>query len=177
MPEIQTYPDGTPTGGDKVPYVEDPAGTPALKLADASALGGGGGGSVLALATINHATQQNITNPTTVVNASLSVTFIAPASASVVVILQASAYGNPGDSATHWRLVEGGTVVANTSKVISAVASGSQTPYMVLIPVDGLIPGVAYTWDWGHTGSYPGGGYATVYGGIYGAAVMMVLAA
>lgn len=42
MAEIQTYPAGTPVAGDLVPYVSDPAGTPALKLADASALGGGG---------------------------------------------------------------------------------------------------------------------------------------
>ena len=44
MAEIQTYPDGTPAPADKVPYISDPAGTPALKLAEVSALGSGGGG-------------------------------------------------------------------------------------------------------------------------------------
>lgn len=39
MPEIQTYPSGTPVAGDKIPYVSDPAGSPALKLADASLVG------------------------------------------------------------------------------------------------------------------------------------------
>jgi hypothetical protein len=39
--EIQEYPDGTPAAGDKVPFVSDPAGTPALMLADVSDLGGG----------------------------------------------------------------------------------------------------------------------------------------
>lgn len=43
MAEIQTYPSGTPVTGDVVPYVSDPAGTPALKLADISAFSGGGG--------------------------------------------------------------------------------------------------------------------------------------
>jgi hypothetical protein len=48
MAEIQTYPDGTPIAGDKVPYVADPDGTPALMNADASVfLGGGGGGGGL----------------------------------------------------------------------------------------------------------------------------------
>lgn len=42
MAEIQTYPDGTPADGDKVPYVADPGGTPALMLADVADLGGGG---------------------------------------------------------------------------------------------------------------------------------------
>jgi hypothetical protein len=42
--EIQDYPDGTPSAGDKIPFVEDPAGTPALKLADLADVGGGGGG-------------------------------------------------------------------------------------------------------------------------------------
>lgn len=34
MAEIHTYPDGTPVAGDKFPFVADPGGTPALKLAD-----------------------------------------------------------------------------------------------------------------------------------------------
>lgn len=40
MAEIQTYPSGTPAPGDKVPYVSDPTGSPALKLADMGSLGG-----------------------------------------------------------------------------------------------------------------------------------------
>lgn len=46
MAEIQSYPTGTPTGTDQVPYIEDPAGTPALKLAAVSDLGGGGGATL-----------------------------------------------------------------------------------------------------------------------------------
>lgn len=40
MAEIQTYPSGTPVAGDKVPFVSDPTGSPALKLADAASLTG-----------------------------------------------------------------------------------------------------------------------------------------
>jgi hypothetical protein len=45
MGELQDYPTGTPGAGDLVPYIEDPTGTPALKLVDASTLGGGGSGN------------------------------------------------------------------------------------------------------------------------------------
>lgn len=41
MGEIQDYPQGTPVAGDLVPYVSDPAGTPALKLMDAPITPGG----------------------------------------------------------------------------------------------------------------------------------------
>lgn len=44
MPEIQTYPDGVPAAGDKIPYVADPSGAPTFKLADLSDVGAGGGG-------------------------------------------------------------------------------------------------------------------------------------
>lgn len=41
--EIQTYPTGTPGAGDVVVYVEDPGGTPALKLGDQAAFVGSAG--------------------------------------------------------------------------------------------------------------------------------------
>jgi hypothetical protein len=47
MAGIETYPDGTPAAGDRIPYVEDPAGTPALKLVDVADLAGGGSGGAL----------------------------------------------------------------------------------------------------------------------------------
>jgi len=47
MAGIETYPDGTPAAGDRIPYVEDPAGTPALKLVDVADLAGGGGSGAL----------------------------------------------------------------------------------------------------------------------------------
>lgn len=46
MAEIQTYPSGTPVAGDKFAYISDPAGAPALKLADVGASGGTGTPSV-----------------------------------------------------------------------------------------------------------------------------------
>ena len=181
MAEIQTYPDGTPVAGDKVPFVEDPDGAAALKLAPWSAFGGGGGGgggAVLASASVNNATQQNPggAGGPTPVDAALTVTFAAPASGRVTVMLQAAAYGNPGDSGTHWLLTAAGTPVANTSKFITALGVGNLMAYSVLIPVT-VTPAASYTWAWAAKGSHASGGYATTYGGIYGAAVMMVFAA
>lgn len=43
MAQIETYPDGSPSPGDKFPYVEDPSGTALLKLVDVADLPGGGG--------------------------------------------------------------------------------------------------------------------------------------
>lgn len=42
MAQIESYASGTPAGTDQIPYIEDPAGTPVLKLAAVSDLGGGG---------------------------------------------------------------------------------------------------------------------------------------
>ena len=178
MAQIETYPDGTPAGTDKIPYVEDPAGTPALKLVEVSSLGGGGGSSLLASASLNNVTQQNVggSSGPTIVDAALTVTVTAPPSGSVIVMLQAAAYGNPGDSGVHWLLMAAGSAVAGTTKFVTALGVANLMAYSVLIPLDGLTPGDSYTWEWGGTGSYAGGGYATTYGGAFGAAVMVVLA-
>lgn len=42
MAQIHTYTVGTPAATDRIPYISDPAGTPALKLAAVSALSTGG---------------------------------------------------------------------------------------------------------------------------------------
>lgn len=41
MPRIDSYPTGTPTGTDRVPYIADPGGSPALRLTTVSGLPSG----------------------------------------------------------------------------------------------------------------------------------------
>lgn len=126
-------------------------------------------GAVLAKVRYNPATLADITTASaTFANldaTNLSVTFTAPSSGSVVVVL--SAIAEPGSSSSlAWNLRDGSGDVANTAHDLSYnLTTGIQLRFTIRIHVDGLTPGQAYTWRWGQARTTGGATCHTYVGG------------
>lgn len=141
--------------------------------------GGGGGGGILATASKNVAADalsgiQHTTAAFVDVDAALSVTFDAPASGSVVILLEAYPHQS-GGAKQLWNLRDAGGDVAGTSRWIGYDSTTYNGRTVVPIILTGLTPGNSYTYKWGHrtdTGTIA----ALALGPTYGPATMIVFA-
>jgi hypothetical protein len=108
----------------------------------------------------------------------LRVTFTAPASGDVVVVLSAYAKADgTGTNYARWNLREASSDIAGTDMRLVGEISSRHTARAA---VGGLTPGSTHTYKWGHAVS-GGTGTARLYVGAgstgYGAAIMAVWAA
>jgi hypothetical protein len=79
----------------------------------------------------------------------LKVTFVAPITGAVNVILDG--FATPGSGNTYaWALLDGGAPVSAAAE--RAIGFGDTNPkrYQCLINISGLVPNQVYTWTWGH---------------------------
>lgn len=144
--------------------------------------GSGGGTSLLA---------SHIYNPATVVNfaasgstyleidtTNMTVTFTAPASGNVIVVLTAFAQIN-NNSTLGWGLRIGGVDVAGSKSEVLFTAASTQINARVShhVLVTGLTAGNSYKYDWTSARTFGAGNANTSYGGNSGQAVMEVWSA
>lgn len=114
------------------------------------------------------------TTPTDVDAANLVVAFTAPASGAVLVRLTAAAFVGTATWTTIWSLADsGGTDVTDSdcgATSLTGTAAASRA-----VKITGLTPGGSYTWKWRQRLQNASGTAAhTVYGGLWGPAVMEV---
>lgn len=149
-------------------------------FSDPANFGGGGGGGAglepLVAPTIyrpgaDSLISWNNTVATADLNAALTITFTAPASGKVLVILSATVYGNAGNN-TFWNLRQGAADVANSMSVVGSTAQAGFTS--LRIPISGLVSDQEYIWKWG--GKVNASTSNLMVGPTYGAAIMEVYA-
>lgn len=160
--------------GNVVMYVQDAVLSPNMAQQSANPF-------LLAQKTYNPSSATAVTTASTTPNAvdatNLAVTFIAPASGSVLVRLQASANLVSGSlGGIDWGLLSGGTQLGAMSYV---TASTVGLRCFQTIPVTGLTPRQQYTIQWAHASESGSTTVRTVYGGgnavgSYGPAIMEV---
>lgn len=108
----------------------------------------------------------------------LAITFVAPASGRVRLLLSCALASNA--VGTYWRVASGGVGVTESEGFISGEAAGIYIRYEHVCKVTGLTPNTSYTWTWqGRNASTTQTAnllYGTNAGDNYGAAVMEVSA-
>jgi hypothetical protein len=110
----------------------------------------------------------------------LRLVFTAP-SAEVVVSLTALAFAAGGGNELTWSMLDGASEVTNATARVALSPSSSSGSNQFRVThrfiVDGLTPGVEYTWDWAQARTGGSGTVGTGYGGALGAALMEVSSA
>lgn len=94
--------------------------------------------------------ENKITSSTSLVEvdaANLAVSFTAPSSGAVEVVVEASARSDVAGSVYHWGLLEGAAVVADRHLVTQNTAHAHTS---VRFFVTGLTPGSTHTYKWAH---------------------------
>lgn len=162
----------TSTGGRNTANDLWETGTPA---------GGGGSGtaSLLAYTRYNPGTQAAVNATTTsyvdIDATNLTVTFTAPSSGRVIVVLSAQVNQLTNGSGYYWGLRSGGSLVANSNCLI-LYHQNSETHYRpsMRVVIDGLTPSTSYTYTWAHMRGFGTATCQTIYGGGADPAVMEV---
>lgn len=108
----------------------------------------------------------------------MKVTFTAPPSGRVMVVLSALTLVQTSTEYMDWNLRDAGGDVAGTTKRALGGLGGAQLAVAACIDKSGLTPGTSYTWKWGLARSAGTGAnvVTTYYGGVAGSAVMTVYA-
>jgi hypothetical protein len=112
---------------------------------------GGGGGGFLAYVDYKPTNLATYTTTSQVYAAvdstNLSVSFTAPASGSVIIMLNGVGRTTSNNTYLGWGVgPHGGAVVGNTTQAITVLTNNAR--FTAICRVTGLTPGVTYTYDW-----------------------------
>lgn len=150
----------------------------------ATPAGGGGGGSSGLLTSTQYLPASRADTATTSTTASavdatnLQVTFTAPASGAVIVVLTSWIEVGFG-TALDWCVLSGGTKVTGSGGTVGYQDGVTLTQQRVCyrFKMTGLTSGSSYTWAWGHARSFGSNTVTTSYGGSTGPALMEIWSA